>query len=138
MSDAAGNVGAGARNLAVRDRKGRTARRFATAGFGYDGDVPKPVIGRLGGGGSRRKCGSSDENGARKYRTNAKRAHESDPRIAVMTPGYWGTLCSKFAAPRQCKKFPRYQTFEVNIGSRPGTGIRPESVQIAAAGIRRP
>jgi len=36
---------------------------------------------------------------------------------------YPGTLCSKFAAPRQHEKFPLNQRFEDEIGSAMGTGI---------------
>jgi hypothetical protein len=36
---------------------------------------------------------------------------------------YLGTMCSKFAAPRQRKKFPIYQRFDVEIGSASGMVI---------------
>jgi hypothetical protein len=80
-SDAAGDVGAGRRDLAVGDRERRACRGFARTCLGHNGDVPKPVIGRLGGRGSGGKgnCGRGKKQ-SRKYR-NAIVAHESFPRF---------------------------------------------------------
>jgi hypothetical protein len=83
--NAAGNVGSGSRNFTVGYHKRRAARRLASAAFRHNGHVPKPVIGRLGQCRNSRKRASGDEGGTTKYGANAIVAHESNPRIGVMT-----------------------------------------------------
>src|SRR4030088_1220319 len=58
---------------------------FAPTCLGHNGDVPKPVIGRLGGGrgGGKGNCGRGKKQ-SRKHR-DAIVAHESFPRFGVMT-----------------------------------------------------
>src|SRR6266550_6077304 len=45
---------------------------------------------------------------------------------------YPSIMCLKFAAPRQPKKFQRYQIFEVDFGSRIGTKSVPEPVDLGS------
>jgi hypothetical protein len=75
--DAAGNIRASGRNFTVRNGQHRTRRRFATAAFCHDGDIPEPVIGRLGGGGSGGEGDCGSEGGSKQYNTDAVVAHES-------------------------------------------------------------
>jgi hypothetical protein len=53
--------------------------RIATSAFGDNGDLPKSVIGLLGGSGSRRK-GSTGKKRSKKQVANAIGAHGSNPR----------------------------------------------------------
>jgi hypothetical protein len=122
-ADAAGNIGAGSGNFTVGDRERRAGRWFATAAFCHNGNVPKPVIGRLRHRGSRGEGGRGGKNRTTKYSANAVMAHESDPRIWCDDAAYPGILCSKFAAPRQHEKFPKNQMDEINFCSPLGTGI---------------
>src|ERR1700731_3894784 len=70
-SNVAGDVRARPGNLTVGHGQGGACRWFATSAVGDDGDLPQPVIGRLGQSGS---CGSG-EKGGNSYRANAIAAH---------------------------------------------------------------
>src|ERR1700733_8890336 len=74
-ADAAGDVSTGGGNLSVGDSKCGALFRFARSRLGHDGDIPKPVIGRLGGHWSRGE-GCDGESGSSKYVSNAILAHE--------------------------------------------------------------
>jgi hypothetical protein len=85
VSDAAGHIRARRGDFTVGDREHRTRRRFAAAGLGHDGDIPEPVIGGLGDGGSGGEGGGRSEGESKKNLTNAVLTHESNPRFCVMT-----------------------------------------------------
>jgi hypothetical protein len=76
-SNAAGYVGARRTNLTVGDAQGRVGRWFTGARLGHDCDIPKPVIGRFGSGGSSGK-GSSK---GKKDNANPATEHETDSSI---------------------------------------------------------
>jgi hypothetical protein len=116
--DAAGNVCPGTGNLTVRNRKRRARRRFAAAGFGYNRNIPKTVIGRLG---ERRSGGKRSGGESKKRKSDAMIAHESKSPNECDDAAYSGTLCPNFAAPRQHQKFPANQTFNGEAGSTLGT-----------------
>jgi hypothetical protein len=80
--NAAGDVCPGAGNLTVRNRKRRARRRLAAACFSYNRNIPETVIGRLGEGGS---GGERDGGESKKRKSDAVIAHESNPRMNVMT-----------------------------------------------------
>ena len=100
-SDAAGHVGTGRGNLAVRNGKRRARRRFAAAAFCHDRDIPKPVIGLSGPARERRQAAKAETNKAVPMRL--KRMIRS--LTCVMRSAYSGTMCPKFAAPQHRKKF---------------------------------
>lgn len=80
MSDAAGDIGAGGRDLAVGNRQGRAGGRFAAPCLGYNRNMPEPVIGRLGEGRRRGRAGS---NARETYSSDASEAHESKPQTCA-------------------------------------------------------
>jgi hypothetical protein len=122
-SDAAGNVSAGRRDFTVRHGKRRALRRFAGACLGHDRYHPKPVIGRLGRGGSRDEGSRGGKEGATKYGTNAIIAHESSSPICVMSRLISGQCVQSLLRRGNTKGSLQNQTFDVKIGSRPGTAI---------------
>src|ERR1700676_509066 len=80
--DAAGNVCPGTGNLTVRNRQRRACRWLTAAGFGYNCNTPETIIGRLGDGGS----GGEGRGGeSKRQKSDAIVAHESNPRMNVMT-----------------------------------------------------
>ena len=80
MPDAAGDVGASPRNLTVGNRQRRACGWLAASAFCYDGNVPEPVIGRLG---ERGRSGGTGGSESKKHRANASEAHESKSRKCV-------------------------------------------------------
>src|SRR5260370_39618072 len=60
------------------------------------------------------------------------------PDVCVMLRLIQQRMCSKFAAPRQHRKFPTYQIFDVGIGSRPGTKIYRERGAARVPGYEAP
>ncbi len=76
MSDAAGDVRTGGRNLTVGHRQRRASGRLAAAGLRHNGDIPDAVIGLLGEGGSGGRCGQANN---KKSDANAIETHESNP-----------------------------------------------------------
>jgi hypothetical protein len=81
-ADAAGNICPGTGNLTVRNRKRRARRRLAAACFGYNRNIPETVIGSLGDRGSGGEGGGGE---SKKRKSDAAIAHESNPRMNVMT-----------------------------------------------------
>src|ERR1700676_901957 len=80
--DAAADVCPGTGNLTVRNRKRRARRRLAAACFGYNRNIPETIIGRLGDSGS---GGEGSGGASKKRKADAMIAHESNPRMNVMT-----------------------------------------------------
>jgi hypothetical protein len=122
-SDAAGDVSTGGGYLTVRHGKRRALRRFAGPRPGHNRHTPKPIIGRLGTGGSCDEGGRGGQEGATKYGTNAIIAHESSSPICVMTRLIRGQCVQSLLRRGNTESSLWNQTFERIIGSRSGTAI---------------